>query len=69
MTKRTHFMVNVRGEVAKFSGYKQAMLFADYMSRKGDLVEVRDKSGIVGQYQNGVSTPEFRQHHATLENL
>ena len=69
MTKRTHFTVSHLGEVAKFSSYKQAMEFACHMSRDGIITEVRDRTGLVGQYIGSIPTKEFQEHHNTLQNL
>ena len=69
MAKRTHFTVNHLGEVAKFSSYKQAMEFASHMSRDGIITEVRDRTGLVGQYIGSIPTREFQDHPNTLQNL
>ena len=67
---RTYYTVRLGREVAKFSNYKHAMNFACYYSAMGSgVLEVGHKTGIVGQYRNGATTPEFQAHHDTLVNL
>lgn len=53
------------GETAKFSCLRHALLFAIARSeeRPCDLIEVSAKDGLVGQYQGGNPTAEFKQHH------
>lgn len=64
--KRTKYTVHhIEGETAKFSSYRHALLFAMMLSERipGQLIEVSAKDGLVGQYQGGNPTPEFKQHH------
>lgn len=65
---RTFFTIRYGGHTAKFSCNRDAMRFAESMSAGGELIEVRHKTGIVGQYQNGKSTPEFQMHHDCRDN-
>lgn len=66
MAKRTRYIVQCRGEIARFSSYRHALLFAEMLSGRdcpGQLVEVSAPDGLVGQYRDGRPTPEFKQHH------
>ena len=66
---RTYFTVRYgNGHIAKFSCNRDAMHFAEAQSRGGELVEVQHKTGLVGQYQNGRTTPEFELHHSLRDN-
>ena len=60
--KRTFYVVRVGKDVAKFSNYLHAMDFAAANSYGGALIEVQHKSGLVGQYRDGKTTPEFALH-------
>lgn len=66
MSKNSLFTVAYLGEIAKFSSYKDAMLFAQAVSASNELIEVRHQTGLVGQYQGGNPTPEFAEHHSEL---
>ncbi len=62
--KKCFFTVTYnRGEVGRFSSLHDAMSFAQTQSRLSGWAEVRHKTGIIGQYDNGAPTPEFAQHH------
>lgn len=64
--KRTKYIIhNIEGETARFSSRRHALLFAVMISERtpGQLIEVSHSSGLVGQYQGGRPTPEFKQHH------
>jgi hypothetical protein len=63
--KRAKFTVTVDREIAKFSSLRQAMLYAEMISRDPwvGLVEVSDKDSLRGQYSGGQPTPEFKNHH------
>ena len=64
--KRCKYAVHYGNEVARFSGYGHAMEFARYISAAGGwLAEVTGPTGMVGQYSDGETTPEFVAHHAT----
>ena len=63
MTKRIKYTVRVSDEIARFSYYRHAMLFARLVSENGHIAEVSAKDGLVGQYMNGDATPEFKLHH------
>lgn len=72
MAKRCKFSVEYgHDRIAKFSHYRDAMLFARDMSdtRPWRLIEVFESSGIVGQFLNGFTTPEFREHYKTALSL
>jgi hypothetical protein len=60
--KRTYYTVRLGNDIAKFSNYLHAMSFAAANSYGRRLVEVGHKMGIVGQYRDGKTTPEFAQH-------
>jgi hypothetical protein len=62
--QRTPYTVRIGRDVAKFSNYLHAMDFAAANSYGGRLTEVGHKTGIVGQYCNGKTTPEFALHDA-----
>lgn len=64
--KKSFFTVPYHGEVARFSSFKDAMLFAQAMSASKDVIEVRHAAGVVGRYQAGEPTPEFAAHHFEL---
>lgn len=66
MAKNSLFTVPYFGEIAKFSSYKDAMLFAQAVSASNELIEVRHTAGVVGQYRAGKPTPRFEDHHADL---
>lgn len=67
--RRTYFTVRYGKDLAKFSSNMDAMEFAERMSlRTGHLIEVQHKTGLVGQYKNGVTTPEFAAHHMLRSN-
>jgi hypothetical protein len=66
MAKHTKYTVHhIEGETARFSNLRHALLFAVMISDRmpAHLIEVSAKDGLVGQYQNGRPTPEFKQHH------
>lgn len=67
---RTAFTVRYGREIAKFSSNRDAMHFAEAMSlaNPGYLIEVGHKTGLVGQYRNGDTTPEFQLHHDVRDN-
>lgn len=66
---RTPFTVRYLNQIAKFSSNRDAMEFAERMSqRTGHTIEVQHKTGLVGQYCNGVTTPEFAMHHECRDN-
>lgn len=66
---KTFFSVRYQGHIAKFSSNRDAMYFAEAKSvSTGDLIEVRHKSGIVGQYSGGKTLPEFELHHSLRDN-
>jgi hypothetical protein len=60
--KQTPYSVRIGNDVAKFSNYLHAMDFAAAMSYGARLTEVAHRTGIVGQYRNGKTTPEFAPH-------
>lgn len=65
-SQKTHFVVRYGNDKrARFSDYFDAMWFAEQVSMKAGWAEVGHKTGLVGQYNNGVTTPEFAAHHAT----
>ena len=61
-----------RSRVAKFTSNRDAMRFAEAKSAEPQfrdwLIEVGHKTGLVGQYQNGKTTPEFDLHHSLRDN-
>jgi len=69
---RTPFTVRYGNQVAKFSSNRDAMYFAESVSERvayrKQLVEVLHKTGIVGQYQGGLTTREFELHHSLRDN-
>lgn len=67
---RTFFTVRYGNEIAKFSNGRDAMYYAEAKSvaRHYDLIEVRHKTGIVGQYRGGFTTLEFAEHHRLRDN-
>jgi hypothetical protein len=55
-----HYFANKRDQVARFSDESEARNFGKFVSRRGNsLVEMSDKTGLVGQWQSGIATPEF----------
>ena len=67
--KRTFFTVRYQAQIAKFSSNRDAMEFAEHISRRiSDLVQVEHKTALVGQYQHGCTTLEFAQHHELRAN-
>lgn len=46
-------------QVARFTSYDDAMAFGREKSRSGHLVEVSNRTGLIGQFERGKSTPEF----------
>lgn len=67
--RATHYTVTYGPHVAKFSCNRDAMRFAEDMSREGGFsVEVEHLTGLVGQYRNGKTTPEFQLHHDLRDN-
>jgi hypothetical protein len=65
---RTPYMVQTSpamsmGFSARFSSYPHAMAYAEFLSRLTGYAEVMHKTGIVGQYEKGEPTEEFRDHH------
>jgi hypothetical protein len=62
---RFPYKVHASVPMAAFASYSHAMNYARDLSKAspGALVEVHEKSGIVGQYQNGETTEEFVHHH------
>ncbi len=71
-SSRTHFTVKYGKHVAKFSSSRDAMHFAQAKSAEPRflnwLIEVGHKTGLVGQYQNGMTTEEFRENHELRDN-
>ena len=68
-TKRaTAFTVTYGPHVAKFSRNRDAMRFAEAVSRDGFDADVEHSTGLVGQYRNGRTTAEFRHHHDCRDN-
>lgn len=62
MSKRTKYKVDTtNGDIARFSNYNQAMWFARSISLHLPQfhIEVSALDGLVGQFKNGVATPEF----------
>jgi hypothetical protein len=55
----------INGEqVASFIDETVARIFAIHFTKKMTrIVELTNKSGMIGQYQNGLSTAEFQLHH------
>lgn len=50
--------------VARFSEHSEAMCFARFIARNAEVQAVGGKGpGLVGQYRNGETTPEFQLHH------
>jgi hypothetical protein len=62
--KRCKFVLNYGEHVARFSHEGHARDFGKSMSRFGLLVEMRDKTGLIGQWHNGGVTPEFAHTEA-----
>ncbi len=63
MRHRTLYAIHYGQHVARFSSYRDAMIYArDKSIALLGPVEVHAKDGIVGQFLHGTSTPEFRQH-------
>lgn len=61
MTTRTRYLVEYQHDrAARFSNIDDAMTFA----RAQRSAEVFAPDGIVGQYRDGLPTPEFATHHA-----
>lgn len=62
MTKKTQYIVILMNDdVAKFSDPDDAHGFAWFYSNRYNLfIEVHAPDGIIGQYDNGSPTPEFR---------
>ncbi len=52
--------------VAAFASYVDAMRYAQERSRRDGLVEVADRTGLVGQYNRGNSTQEFADRHRAI---
>lgn len=67
---KTHFTVRYGAHIAKFSSNRDAMYFAEAKSSIPGMgtVEVGCKSGLVGQYDKGQTTPEFELHHSLRDN-
>jgi hypothetical protein len=69
---RTYFTVRYGHNIAKFSSNRDAMHFAEAQSQAPELrdcwIEVSHKTGLVGQYRNGQTTPEFQLHHDCRDN-
>lgn len=67
MTAKTYYSVGYGMHVAKFSSFPEALRFAQDVSErrhlKSHLIEVRSARGLVGQYRNGIPTPEFAHAH------
>jgi hypothetical protein len=64
--KRTRYIVYCPdGHSARFSVQWHARMFAIALSeREPDLlIEMSARDGLIGQYRNGISTPEFVSHH------
>lgn len=57
--KRCIFLVRYDSHAARFSHEGHARDFGKQISRFGLLVEMRDKTGLIGQWHNGSVTPEF----------
>jgi hypothetical protein len=63
MTYRTPYAVDSchGGFLGKFRSFSDALRVAQMWSEKWNtLTEVREKSGLVGQFSKGKLTPEFR---------
>ena len=69
---KTPFTVRYGRDTAKFSSNRDAMHFAQAKSLAPGfvdwLIEVQHKTGLVGQYRNGATTPEFELHHSLRDN-
>lgn len=69
---RTFYTVRYGREIAKFSSNRDAMRFAEAKSAEPTfrnwLIEVGHKTGLVGQYRNGATMPEFELHHSLRDN-
>jgi hypothetical protein len=71
MARRTKFTVTYGSDIARFSDYIHAMQFARMISKSRHSAEVSSKElgGIIGQYVNGETTPEFKMHDSVLEGV
>lgn len=55
-----HYFANKRDQVARFSDESEARNFGKFVSRRGNsIVEMSDKTGLIGQWIDGTVTPEF----------
>jgi hypothetical protein len=66
MTKRTKYIVHCPdNHIARFSEEWHARIFAVSLSERmpGLLIEMSEPSGLIGQYQGGAPTNEFKQAH------
>lgn len=66
MAKRTKYIVHCPdNHIARFSEQWHARIFAVALSerRPGKLIEMSCSTGLIGQYEGGDPTPEFKQHH------
>lgn len=59
--RRTRYAVHYGDKLARFSHYRDAMFFARDQSG-GRAVEVSSADGLVGQFLDQKTTPEFQQH-------
>lgn len=63
--KRCKFVVTYGNyHVARFSHEGHARDFGKQISAFGSWAEMRDKTGLIGQWSNGVVTPEFAHTEA-----
>ena len=61
-----HYWTDKRSHVARFTNERDARDFGAFVSRRGNsLVEMSDKTGLIGQWDCGAVTPEFFH---TIEN-
>lgn len=56
---KTPYVVTGFDQVAKFSSLHRAFEYARMLSESGFLIEVCDKTGIIGQFRCSKATPEF----------
>lgn len=55
-----HYFAFKRDQVARFSNEREAREFGKFISRREmSLVEMSDKTGLIGQWDCGAVTPEF----------
>lgn len=61
---RCKYTVTYGPHIARFSNEQDARIFGRHMSGTGTLIEMRDKTGLIGQWQNGKATEEFKHADA-----